>query len=1669
MKRAISLLLAVVLLVLQLPTLAEDSLTVLTRQEKAEAQRLIAMEGDAQGWEKGDAFTADMNALQAQQCLDWLLSDEVDSLVNSVLDSRQLLEEARAGEGNLLDGLSTALMQLRNKLAYYRDQLEQERLSVLNDLRSLEEEESATELGQKRAAVRVRASVANIQSIITAMAGYYAQYQDLLKDHHFQLKQVMQTPQSPELVASGEEKLSAEAARLTAEEEKKKIDFEVLVLSTKQFGFVVRDADGKPMEKVKVHVSSSKYENVEGDKFTDKNGQAVFLIKDFRPDDDNRILIDVVFSKDNYCTREMRKLNMRGGLAEHVSLETYAGQPYLRMACYNGHDILSQQDTIFYTLKNDAPQTFSVLVEKQKAKPFSGSLYLGYQVYNADGEVVEKEEKHAFDSGSPVYFTNRYCQQIVPGSTVSIRVESDDFTRTYQTQLKVKKAVVEEPQYSNQKNASFTTGGFKFRFPDSIPFLGGTEMSLDFPGAPAQLMIDPSGYIQFAFGKNFQPEEASWKSESLKDKTQRMDEADREGQRDAHAVENQVYQNQGATKRSKVIGETKGTFTLFGALQGYINDVEERFSIKGVGGVQGAFKGGFGWQFTVGVVPMYAALDYAFSLGVSMGLGLEADYPSLGNMKFLFGDSEGVQISFLAELGASLGVGVRGLASAALRLAGKIASLIRLNTAASAALDLGFALDITAQFVFIKVKQTLWKNMWHYDSRKNANAAQTAGVPSSQTYAFAGEKDGEAVPSSQNGGIASAWDNQTGVFPDEETEVFSWVDTLATSIQYVTLTSGTQTATFGFWIRPIVKTGERIAELVWYNLDSPDIHGTVIFGDDEWRRTGASDYDFAIMGEGDLVGITILSGRFETGKDKPTESRMTLAVMQAKNVNGKLRLEIENAAGIGGAYFTDVYQAIAGESSSRSLSMPMIHFTNSTNGSSNTQWFLNAACNNEMGNGYTAEVVSKDWQRKPDGSLVSNVFIISDKLAGDWLPAASVRLVAAEPNKLTVDGQPIQDRNQSSSCYYRLAMDNSSARVDKLSVRMNETGKVLDQDVVYMEALRNQGANLSQEEIVFYLKKGKADDGSDCYRLMSVQHRLNSGLFQLRDYDVPLYAAHFQTVVVNDGRNGLPYLYWVESVNPGGNGEEEGYGAEARYQVKCVRFDRETNTMTAPFTLVELSQMPSSLHLLMDGTGYYTVELEQENESAVVRQKLIRFQFSLQTAVALKGVVASDPCVCRGEYGNLLFSVENTGNLPVSRFTVAITQQGKTEPLQTITVDCRNPQNASVNNLFGDSNASAYSVGRVDSLYDNMNGDHWLLTSYDPGGGQTVEQVRTDLLMPGGVHTYQAAFKVPDDWEGTVKLSAELVNVFALTRYTLSDGDRMTNDSEEEVGFNSVGQRIDRGGAVLPAADVETSGQIGVRLGSVRQTSDKDKALKKGIDLGQGDLMLDCQPYVDTKGMEYVRVNIAGRSQTAVETQPTLTAMLSGKQVFQHTFQAAIDEDFSYTLNLPASRLLNGLPAGEVTFTLTDNLPEEAAEKEFADFDNQRTVLLGSVLTIVKHPASQTASAGDHLVFSVTATGGTLPYRYQWQRQNADGSWTNISGANQADYTLTVSARENGARLRCVVKDESGQTAVSETAVITLLSAMPPATGDAAQPALWALAALLCMALLLIGWRRRNA
>ena len=363
-KRILSLVLTLAVLLSALPAQA-DSLTPLSAGETQAARALAAMDGEYPAWQKGMAPSSGMNALQVQQYLEWLLSDEVGGLMNEILDSAQLLELAEAGRGASLSAVSGTLQQLRNRLAFYRDELEQGRLSIYNDLNQLGTA-GLTERAKLRLALRVREDVAQLNSIIETVARYYDQYHDLLEEHELNLASRFDAADSPAGVLSGAaaDKLLAAAKELTGDEQKNLsamngVDFTVIALSSKQFGFIVRDTDGKPIEKAKVSVSCASQPTLNDSAETDENGLATFLVKDFNPNENNKVTVSVIVMKDNfYCIREMRATTLRGGSTETVRLDAYAGNPFLRMACYNGADMLSQQNSIFYTPKNDATQQF---------------------------------------------------------------------------------------------------------------------------------------------------------------------------------------------------------------------------------------------------------------------------------------------------------------------------------------------------------------------------------------------------------------------------------------------------------------------------------------------------------------------------------------------------------------------------------------------------------------------------------------------------------------------------------------------------------------------------------------------------------------------------------------------------------------------------------------------------------------------------------------------------------------------------------------------------------------------------------------------------------------------------------------------------------------------------------------------------------------------------------------------------------------------------------------------------------------------------------------------------------------------------------------------------------------------------------------------------------------
>ena len=86
-----------------------------------------------------------------------------------------------------------------------------------------------------------------------------------------------------------------------------------------------------------------------------------------------------------------------------------------------------------------------------------------------------------------------------------------------------------------------------------------------------------------------------------------------------------------------------------------------------------------------------------------------------------------------------------------------------------------------------------------------------------------------------------------------------------------------------------------------------------------------------------------------------------------------------------------------------------------------------------------------------------------------------------------------------------------------------------------------------------------------------------------------------------------------------------------------------------------------------------------------------------------------------------------------------------------------------------------------------------------------------------------------------------------------------------------------------------------------------------------------------------------------------------------------------------------------------------------------------AILAISSQPASVSVAAGSSATFSVTATGGTGAYTYQWQRNG-----TNISGATSASYSLTAASADSGAQFRVVVRDAAGATVTSSAATLTV-------------------------------------
>lgn len=1622
MKRLLSLLLTLSILLGAMPGLAETAVPVL---HYADIASLKALAGDAQTgatWHEGMSPSASMNALQMWQWTDWFLSEKLRSLLGSAQDYIQL---ASGLPDSSLSTLEWELRAREDQLTYYEEQLSDGRMAILNGIR-LYQDVSASAYDRARAYDRMMEAKEEILQAIQTISANYADYTALVNRCSESMLAAPINHSMLTVQGSSGPDLMKEAKRLeNSENAADAIDFDVTVISTKQICIAVYDSDKNPLSGALVHLVNNKDSKRTKDVVTEPDGRAVFWVSDLGADEKTDMKLGLRVTANGYQTHEIQTVKIRGGESVSVHLKKDDQTPYLVMACFNGRDILNEESSFYYSKKNNLKHTFSVKLSCAG----SGELEMRYPT-DAAGTAFQsvKQTFTAADSDKKVFtFEKEWLRILHPESKVSFKLTTNGQEYTFDTHLKIEKAVVDEPFFDHSALFSFTSGsgGFGFTIPGDVPFISGSTLSLSIPGNYPTLMILPSGMGMFSWGYDFAPESATWKTDDTQDQERAIKEFDKRSAADKLLAAAGVYRNVNTTTTPKLLGDYGVHVTPFAAMQGLYRRSDQSLELRGNGGATFAFEAGFTQTFTIGPVPFFAGIDFSMgaSFGVGISLNMKAEIEN-GLLKVkegpVIGYDSGMTISFRLELGGTIGLGLKDVLSVSLRGYGYINPIIHLTTPrVSAEARIGIGLSVTLRALFLKWSTTLWEGNLPLSSSDSIALTASGKTTTSSLWR---DNDGAADPLPAAANTVTAV-GASGVEPTETKKLFERIDCSAGDFQYVVVDGDT----YLFWIQPGISP-DNWERVNWYNLNDPTKHGQVGWidtSDNPAKRSNTNtayqnrfvDYDFTVEPSRDIQGnssnfcaLTILSGKFgkPTSEDKvnPPQAACAASVLMQKQDDGKLKV----------VYYRE-------------------ETGNFTNYSYPTMPEVLLTATKELSSVFMVNTYVRSDETKVSGLVVSG-----NNKAADFSCAtlksylfengkAIARYHVGEPTAVSPSA-PKEDKMN----FY--VLDTLGTNSVLARIRNGNRQELAKGDIVNFKVVtRINGVN--DKDTLFYLDRVKTDEGGFIHRLKGVTLSPQSPEkpVTVTDYDIEVNADRFDTVKFGGGI----YLYWTECSTPNTNVVPD---AKAEYLVRCVRYDPDTDTICDPFTLVQLAESPSSVKLQDSGTGFYAVDLGNKNGS-YLRQSLTKFTYQLVMSAELQAAVPNDPCVCAGDYIDLILSVRNTGNLPLSGLDVKVKKGDQV--IQTLHINCAQPQKSTNEFLAANGKLAAkqkgvYTIRRVDGMYDALNGESWNITSTNSNGVTTQRNVRTTLLMPGDTQSYKAKLLIPADWDGKVDLTAEIV---------------------QTVGAKQFGALLTENGRPLSNALVLTTDATNDDPVLMRLTSEM---AHKIVNTDSHDLMLSAQLF-NREGETYVRVSILNRSgNTGSRVVPTLTSSYNGQTLFSHTFLNAMEDDYGYSMDIP----LQTLTAGRRLDELDLNVSSKADYAEFADADNHVRLSLFPKLYIAQQPESLNLVEKQDALFVVSADGGQRPYRYQWQKLNAEGRWVNLPGANQNSYQLAkVTLAQSGLTLRCVVTDGAGDSVTSDSAVLSVFSL--PQTGDETQPALWMLLAVASAALIaLLCFRRRK-
>lgn len=305
MKRLLSLLLTLAILLGAMPGLAETAVPVL---RSAEIASLKALAGDAQTgatWHEGMSPSASMNALQMWQWTDWFLSEKLRSLLGSAQDYIQLASGLSGTSQPNVSTLEWELRKLEDQLTYYEEQLSDGRMAILNGIR-LYQDVSASAYDRARAYDRMMEAKEEILQAIQTISANYTAYTALVNRCSESMLAAPINHSMLTVQGSSGPDLMKEAKRLeNSENAADAIDFDVTVISTKQICIAVYDSDKNPLSGALVHLVNNKDSKRTKDAVTEPDGRAVFWVSDLGADEKTDMKLGLRVTANGYQTHEI--------------------------------------------------------------------------------------------------------------------------------------------------------------------------------------------------------------------------------------------------------------------------------------------------------------------------------------------------------------------------------------------------------------------------------------------------------------------------------------------------------------------------------------------------------------------------------------------------------------------------------------------------------------------------------------------------------------------------------------------------------------------------------------------------------------------------------------------------------------------------------------------------------------------------------------------------------------------------------------------------------------------------------------------------------------------------------------------------------------------------------------------------------------------------------------------------------------------------------------------------------------------------------------------------------------------------------------------------------------------------------------------------------------------